>query len=209
MRRFYLITRDLHLYFGLFISPFILLFAISVFFLVHGLPRSADPTEPEASRTVSRVKMLPGAASLEGRARVDALRPVLDQLGVHGEVDFIRHVAREHRLVIPVRVPGRETMVTLDYDQGTATVSSRTQAFSDALVYLHKTPGPHNVNVRGNSLFMRLWRALADATVYLFLFITISGIYLWVSLRAERRIGIALVLAGACSFFGLIYVIAR
>src|SRR4029079_9472663 len=47
MRRFYLITRDLHLYFGLFISPFILLFAISVFFLVHGLPRSVDPTEPE------------------------------------------------------------------------------------------------------------------------------------------------------------------
>jgi len=100
-------------------------------------------------------------------------------------------------------------MVTLDYDQGTATVSSRTQAFSDALVYLHKTPGPHNANVRGNSSFMRLWRALADATVYLFLFITISGIYLWVSLRAERRIGVALVLAGACSFFGLIYVIAR
>ena len=209
MRRFYLITRDLHLYFGLFISPFILLFAISVFFLVHGLPRSVDPTEPEVSRTVTGVNMLPGAASLEGRARVDALRPVLDQLGVHGEVDFIRHVAREHRLVIPVRVPGRETMVTLDYDQGTATVSSRTQAFSDALVYLHKTPGPHNANVRVNSSFMRLWRALADATVYLFLFITISGIYLWVSLRAERRIGIALVLAGACSFFGLIYVIAR
>ena len=140
---------------------------------------------------------------------MDAIRPVLDQLGVHGEVDFIRHVAREHRLVIPVRVPGRETIVTLDYDRGTAIVSSRRQAFSDALVYLHKTPGPHNVNVRGNSLFMRLWRAIADATVYLFLFITISGIYLWVSLRAERRIGIALLCAGACSFFGLIYVITR
>src|SRR5205823_6124965 len=35
MKRFYLITRDLHLYVGLFISPFVLLFAISVIFLVH------------------------------------------------------------------------------------------------------------------------------------------------------------------------------
>ena len=35
MKRFYLITRDLHLYLGLFISPFVLLFAISVIFLVH------------------------------------------------------------------------------------------------------------------------------------------------------------------------------
>ena len=34
-KRFYLITRDLHLYFGLFVSPFVLVFAFSVFFLVH------------------------------------------------------------------------------------------------------------------------------------------------------------------------------
>jgi hypothetical protein len=209
MRRFYLITRDLHLYFGLFISPFILLFAISVFFLVHGLPRRAGPAQPEVSRTVAGVLVPPGAASLQGRTRVDALRPVLDQLGVSGEVDFIRHVANEHRLVIPVRVPGRETTVNLDYERGTAIVSSHTQPFSEVLVYLHKTPGPHNVNVRGNALFMRVWRVVADATVYLFLFVTVSGIYLWVSLRAERRIGIALLFAGAFSFFGLVYVIAR
>jgi hypothetical protein len=31
----YLVTRDLHLYAGLFISPFLVLFAVSVFVLVH------------------------------------------------------------------------------------------------------------------------------------------------------------------------------
>lgn len=209
MRRFYLITRDLHLYFGLFLSPFILLFAISVFFLVHELPKRVGPAEPEVSRTVTGVQVPPGAASLQGRARLDALRPVLDQLGVSGEVDFIRHVASEHRVVIPVSVPGRMTTVNLDYERGTAVVTSHTQPFGDVLVYLHKTPGPHNVNLRGNARFMRVWRVVADATVYLFLFVTVSGIYLWVSLRAERRIGIALLVAGACSFFGLVYVIAR
>jgi hypothetical protein len=209
MRRFYTITRDLHLYFGLFISPFILLFAISVFFLVHGLPKRVAPAQPGVTRTVTGVQVPAGAASLQGRARVEALRPVLDALGVGGEVDFIRHFPLEHRLVIPVRMPGRETTATIDYEQGTAVVSSRSQPFSDALVYLHKTPGPHNADTRGNSRFMRLWRIIADATVYLLMFITLSGIYLWVSLRAERRIGIALLFAGACSFFGLVYVIAR
>jgi len=35
MKRFYAVTRDLNLHFGLFVSPFMLVFAISVFFLVH------------------------------------------------------------------------------------------------------------------------------------------------------------------------------
>lgn len=209
MRRLYLVTRGLHLYFGLFISPFIILFAVSVFYLVHALPQRAAPAQVDASRTVSGLSVPVGAERLQGRVRVDALRPVLDQLGVAGEVDFIRHVASEHRLVIPVRVPGRETTVSLDYERGAATVSSRSQLVGDVLVYLHKTPGPHNVDVRGNSAFMRGWRVVADATVYLFLFVTASGIYLWVALRAERRNGLALILAGAGSFLGLVYVIAR
>jgi hypothetical protein len=44
---FYRWTRDLHLYFGLFISPFLLVFSASVFFLNHAkvatdLPTSVD-----------------------------------------------------------------------------------------------------------------------------------------------------------------------
>ena len=34
MRRLYLITRDLHLYLGMFISPFVLVFSLSVILLV-------------------------------------------------------------------------------------------------------------------------------------------------------------------------------
>ena len=40
------------------------------------------------------------------------------------------------------------------------------------------------------------------------LFITVSGIYLWVALKAERRVGLVLVLAGAITFWGLVYAIA-
>jgi hypothetical protein len=208
MRRLYLITRDLHLYFGLFLSPFILVFSASVFYLVHGLAQRPAPGASDASRTVANLSIAPDIARTQGRASVDALRPVLEQLGVHGEVDFVRHVASEHRLIVPVRLPDRDTIVNLDYEQQTATVTTRHQSVGDALVYLHKMPGPHNVDVRGNSRLMRAWSVVADATAYLFLFITVSGIYLWVALRAERRVGLLLIVAGAATFWGLVYVIA-
>ena len=41
------------------------------------------------------------------------------------------------------------------------------------------------------------------------LFISFSGIYLWTVLRAERRIGLALIAGGAFSFFGIVYAISR
>jgi hypothetical protein len=207
MKRFYTVTRDLHLYFGLFISPLVLVFAISVFFLVHGwLPGT---TQTAASRTVADLAVPAGVALLSGREQVNALRGVLDQLGVHGEVNFIRRISKEHRLVIPVIVPGREVTVDLNLETRAATITSRGNGMWSAMVYLHKMPGQHNANIRGNWAFLRIWRWLSDATVYLVLFLSISGIYLWAVLRAERRIGLALLAAGAFSFFGLVYAIAR
>jgi hypothetical protein len=208
MRRLYLVTRDLHMYFGLFLSPFILAFSVSVFYLVHGLAQRPAPDASDNSRMVTNLSVPADIGRLQGRARVDALRPLLEQLGVHGEVDFVRHLATEHRLIVPVRLPNRDTIVSLDYEQRTATVTSRRQSVGDALVYLHKMPGPHNVDVRGNSWLIRAWRVLADATAYLLLFITVSGLYLWVALKAERRVGLLLILAGASTFWGLVYVIA-
>jgi hypothetical protein len=196
------------LYGGLFLSPFILVFSVSVFYLVHGFAQRPGPRPSDSSRTVTNLAVPPGLAGMQGRARVDALRPVLDQVGVSGEVDFVRHVAAEHRLIVPVRLPNRDTVVSLDYEQRTATITPREHSLGDALVYLHKMPGPHNTDVRGNSPLMRGWRILADATAYLTMFITLSGIYLWFALKAERRIGVALTLVGAVTFWGLVYAIA-
>jgi len=205
--RFYRTTRDLHLYFGLFISPFVLVFALSVIFLVHAWPpRTASAT---STRIAINLRLAPGLDRLESRERVDAVRAVLDQLGVAGEVGFIRHVPKEHRLVIPVSVPGRETTVDLDYQSRAARVSVEDTGLAGAFLYLHKSPGPHLAAIRGNWAMTRAWRWLADATVYLLLFISISGIYLWTALRAERTTGLILIAAGAVSFFGIVYALSH
>jgi len=201
-RGFYRATRDLHLYFGLFISPFVLIFAVSVFFLVHSWK---SPSSTIHGPTVAGLSLPGDLETLSGRLRVEKLKPVLEQVGVQGEVGWVQHFPQQHRLVIPVMVPGRVTTVTLDVIKGEASVERRTTGLADALVVLHMSPGQHLADIRKNWFYMRVWSWLADATVYLVLFITASGIYLWYVLRAERKIGIGLLTAGALSFFGLVY----
>ena len=201
-------VRDLHLYLGLFISPFVLVFAISVFFLVHNWLPQALP-HPAGTRSVPDLPLPVNLDQLSGRERIDALKPVLDRAQVHGEVGWIQHFAKENRLVIPVTVPGRITTVTLDLAKREARIQERSTGLASALVELHKSPGPHLVGIRMNWSYLRVWSWLADATVYLVLFLTLSGLYLWYGLRSERSIGIALLAVGAVSCLSLVYAIVH
>jgi hypothetical protein len=202
--RFYRLIRDLHLYLGLFISPFVLVFAVSVFFLVHSwLPRFGSVTSTK--HVVTALPLPEGLQTLSGRPLIEALKPVLEKAGVRGEVGFVRHVVNEEKLIIPVIIPGRETTVNLSLGNGEAIIETRETGLADALVTLHKSPGQHGPDIRMNWFFMKAWRWMADETVYLVLFVSVSGIYLWYVLRAERVAGLILLCIGALSFFGMAY----
>ena len=185
-----------------------LVFAISVFFLVHSwLPRIASGTS--TTRVVSGLPIPGELQTLSGRRLIDALKPTLDKADVRGEVGFVRHLVKEQKLIIPVNIPGRETTVSLSIASREAIIVTRATGLADALVTLHKSPGQHGPNIRMNWFYMRAWRWMADATVYLILFISISGIYLWYALRAERAMGFILLFAGALSFFGMAYALSH
>jgi hypothetical protein len=206
--RFYRLTRDLHLYLGLFISPFVLVFAISVFFLVHSwLPTIGSVTSTKC--VVSASPLPEGLQTLSGRPLIEALKPVLERVGVRGEVGFVRRMVKEEKLTIPVIIPGRQTTVSLNLGNGEAAIETRETGLADALVTLHKSPGQHGPDIRMNWFYMKAWRSMADATVYLVLFISVSGIYLWHVLRAERTVGLILLCAGALSFFAMTYALVH
>ncbi len=207
-QRFYTLTRDLHLYLGLFISPFVLVFAVSVFFFVHAITPKFGP-ETTQTRSVTGVSLPPDLSKLSGRPLIDGLKPTLASLHVPGEIGFIRHVVGDDTLVIPVSVPGRATTVTLRIAQREATVTTRETGLADALMTLHRSPGGHTPTVSMNWFPMRVWWWVSDTTAYLTLFITISGLYLWYVLRAERRIGCVLLGTGTLLLFALAYVVAR
>ncbi len=206
--RFYRLLRDLHLYLGLFSSPFVLGFAISTFFLVHAwLPKLGSETS--TTRAVSGLLLPANLPTLSGRPLIEALKPVLKKAEVHGEVGWVQHLVKEEKLILPVTIPGRETLVTISIADRSATIVTRETGLADALVTLHKFPGQHLVNLRMNWFAMKAWHWLADATVYLILFISVSGVYLWYALRAERKVGFVLLGAGALAFFGMAYALSH
>ena len=202
----YRFTRNVHLYVGLFFSPFVLVFAFSVFALVHSWLPGKEPGRPV---TVSNLPLPPNLQGLSGRALIDAIRPALDKANVHGEVGWVEHRVRQGQLVIPVTVPGRLSTVTIDMAKREASIDPQTTGLMDALVVLHKAPGPHLVDIRMNWFYMRVWRWFADGAVYGLILVTASGLYLWQVLRAERTAGLILLGAGTISFFGLIYAICH
>jgi hypothetical protein len=196
-------VRDLHLYFGLFVSPFVVVFACSVIFLVHAwMPGAAAASH---TREVTNLPLEPGLGQLSGRSLIDALRLTLDAAGLHGEVGWVQHSSNPNRYIFPVSVPGRTATVTIDVDRKQASIEERTTGIADAVVMLHKSPGPHLVGMRMNWFFMRVWWWLSDATVYLLLFATTSGIYLWLALRRDRRPGLFFAVCGLLSFVSIIY----
>ena len=206
--RFYWLIRDLHLYFGLFISPFVLLFSVSVFFFVHSwTPRLAPETT--STRIVSSLNLPPDLPNLSGRPLIDALKPILKSMNVPGEIGFVQHRVKEETLIVPVSIPGRATSVSINLARHDATIVTRETGLADALITLHKFPGGHGPGIRMNWFVMKVWRGFADATVYLTLFISVSGIYLWYMLRAERKVGLLLLLAGTVTFFGIAYAVSH
>lgn len=203
---FYRWTRDLHLYFGLFVSPFVLLFAVSVLFLNHA---KVSTDRFDTIETVRDISVPLDIRSVRGPDAVARAKMFMQQLNVDGEVGFTRYIKQSDRFMFPLSRPGLEMTIDVDLQARSATVSRRVTSFWEALGYLHKMPGPHNVAIRGNWFWTRAWRLFADATVYLLLFITMSGVYLWYAIRGERKVGFALLTAGAISFVGLIYVVIR
>ncbi len=202
-RRLHRILHDFHYYSGLFVCPFVLVFSFSVFFLVHvWLP---GVTEGVSRRVVSNIEVSPGLSERSGRALIDALRPTLKTAGVEGEVGWVQHSPGGNQYVLPVSVPGRLSTVTVDIAKRQASIEERTTGLADALIQLHKSPGPHLVGMRMNWFFMRIWWWLSDATVYVLLFLTLSGIYLWYVLRRDRKPGFALIAVGAFSFLMIVY----
>ena len=198
MNGLYRRTRSLHLYVGLFLSPFVLVYAVSAVLLNHAYLPWGGSAAP-----LARVEPVVVAVhdSEDGLAMA---RQVRDQLGIRGEIGYVSRKQGSQQLNFPIETPGSVTRVRVDLVTGTATAERKDTGVWDASIYLHKTPGPHNVKFRGNWVFMRLWGWVADATVYLLLFLSATGIYLWTVLKAQRRTGLVFLGAGALSFIALV-----
>jgi hypothetical protein len=190
--------RDLHLYVGLFLSPFLLIFAVSTWVLNH--PPGTRPT-PATGPAEPRKLVLADDVKV---GSLEQARGILAQLQLTGEIDMVRNDTKAGRLIIPVSRPGELTTVEVDLKSSTATLRHQAEGMGAALVYLHKRPGPHLIQFRGNWIFMAIWARLADAVVYATIFVTATGLYLWWAFKAERGTGWVMLGAGLLTVGGLV-----
>jgi len=189
--RFYQWTRQLHLYFGLFLCPFVVIYAVTTIMLNHRWH-----FEGEVEKTSVTVQLEEG---LEDAAQGEQ---VLRQLGVSGET-FVRRLPKQNALRISAAKPALNVAITVDLDTQIAQVEHRRPGFFGAMKSLHFSPGPHKT--KGVTwFFSRLWAWTSDTVVYLLLFITISGIYMWAVIKAERKAGLIATGLGCLCFVGML-----
>lgn len=199
-KKYYIVIHALHIYFGLFISPFILIFSISVLVFNH----------MGFLNQINSVKSLP-----EIRAKLDYIpydttdlltaKAIIHKLSIKGEIDFI--IKNEDQISFPVNKPGLITRVKVNTHTDSVVITRVMEGSMRAMNYLHIMPGQHNAKIRGNSLFLKIWRLIADAVVYLLLFLILSGVFLWCYLKFERRKGFYAIILGFLFFIGLLFII--
>jgi len=183
MKQYYSLARWLHLYFGLFISPFILIFSISILVLNH-----ADYFN--ALRPTRELKPVQKRLIHFQAQRSDSLtaKSILGQLGITGEIDWISRT--DSTLSFPVNRPGLNKRISINTKTGVVLISERDEGILKGTTYLHMMPGQHNARMRGNSVLMKTWRVATDVVVYFVLFVSATGVFMWYFLRPERNLGI-------------------
>lgn len=187
---FYQWTRSAHLYLGIFICPFLLVYAISTILLNH----SVRPTPQQSDPEVVPLNLTEGQT---GEALVEN---VLTQLKLSGEIAG-RGMVRNGKTVIRVQRPGRVKVVTVDLAKSEASLVERNTGLLGALNFLHFNPGLHRTP---QWFIIKLWGWIADAVVYFTLFLTLSGIYLWALIKSERKAGWLAFGAGLATFTFLV-----
>ncbi|MDB5241862.1 MAG: hypothetical protein JWP57_2487, partial [Spirosoma sp.] len=132
-------------------------------------------------------------------------KAIIAKLGIEGEIDFIS--TKEDHISFPVMKPGLRTKIDVDTRTDSVTISRQQEGTLRAMSYLHAMPGQHNASMRGNSVFLKIWKLMADGVVYLLLFLSASGVFLWWCLKVERRMGLAAIAVGVLIFSGLLLLI--
>jgi hypothetical protein len=198
-RSLYRSVRALHLYVGLFISPFVVVYAISAIVLNHAILPWGEGATPA-------IREIPVSIP-DDTSGLAIARSVRAQIGTPGEIGYVNRDRKSGRIEFPIETPGVTTKVRVEPGSGVARVATTTTGVWSGMVYLHKMPGPHNVSLRGNWPMTKAWGWVADANVYLLLFASVSGLYLWAVVRADRRAGLAFLGAGVVSFVALVAVL--
>jgi hypothetical protein len=203
MKKFYQLIKDLHLYIGLFISPIIILFSISAIVLNHNFIDWEEDWQEWMFSVDNKVdKTVQFKIPENDLNDLDYVKDIQNQLNIPGEIANI--FKDSIRVYIPITAPGHRISIRADLTSGIAYIRMEQTNFWKKLIWLHKMPGPHNENIRGNWLMTKIWTSAVDLAVFCLLLTSVTGVTLWYYLKNERNTGLIALLIGLLSIASLI-----
>lgn len=193
-------VRWLHTHAGLLFGPIALLFTASTLILNHPQVFSSWVSGETVERVVEGIQV-PDSEGLElGRS-------IARQLNLTGEIDWVGIQPDAKRVTVMISRPGWYTRITVNGNPGRAELVETRKGIVDRILYLHKRPGPHVANLRGNWWVVQLWGAVADSLIISLLLLSLTGILLWWRLKNERAMGLGAIVAGFTGVTVLIWLL--
>jgi hypothetical protein len=171
-----------HLYLGLLIAPYVVVYALSAVAINHGM-KGAPSTPTSEVRTVT----LPAAEDDFALARA-----LSEQLGVRGWINRGRiERPSPEELTFPIGRPGSRVQITVDEASGEARVVTVRSGAVSVLKGLH---GLHDL---GGTLWGETWAVYTEVSVWVLALAIFSGILLWLPRPSARVVGGSFLTAGA------------
>lgn len=188
------LIRRVHMYLALFLTPWMLMYALSTLAMNHhALFVGEGETHYELERELSYDGTFPPDAS--DRMKAEQILANLELDGV-----FSLRGSEPGRLVITRENPVRNHRVTFEEAAGTLRIESGAHPPGVALERMHRASGYDS-----GSALRTAWAVLVDVVIVGIVFWCLSGLYLWWLLKKTRWIG-ALCAVGGVLFFGLFLV---
>lgn len=203
MKKYHKIIKDIHFHTGLFISPFIIVFSVSALVLNHNFIDWQEDWQKWSFSVNDKVdKTIKFNIPTTDKSEIHYAKDILKQINISGE---IANVFKDSiNMYIPVTRPGYRISIKADIKAGIAYIHSEKTNIWMKLIWLHKMPGPHNANIRGNWIDTKFWSSMVDFSVVCLFFSGITGITLWYYLKNERIIGVTALLIGFVSIASLV-----
>lgn len=186
------LLRRVHLYAGLFLAPWVLMYALSTVAMNHrALFQDRGEAAPQWHKRSEQV--FRGAFPSDASPQLQA-RTILAWLGMEGahnarwQAQQGTLVIQRQRLIDPVRI-------TFTPADNRVMVEGQPTKTSALLERLHRRRGYERDHTADD-----IWAFIVDAFILVMLFWVLSGFILWWQMKATRKLGLTFALCGAAIF---------
>lgn len=189
---------NIHLYGGLLCAPYLIIFGFSSLHFNHHFAFVTSKPEASPQTWVATLAVEPAT---NNETMADSVR---DSLGLMGwTIPWKMQRDGEGDLKFDLERPGKSYTIATQLKNHSVRVVARSKGFWQVVNSLHA------LGAVPNSRFALWWSGYTEVCTAFVIFAAISGLYLWVNSKRERRVGMITVVAATLLSIVLMVVVVH